>query len=159
MIVVSDTSPLHYLILIDCAHLLPELYGRVITTLEVVEELSRVKTPQKVREWVAEPPAWLEIQEPTIPLIELPKLGLGEASAITLAKELAAELLLIDERYGTQIAQSSGLLVTGTLGVLKGAARRGLISLPVALEALRHTTYRYTPKLFEQLLKDDDASE
>lgn len=159
MIVVSDTSPLHYLILIDCAHLLPELYGRVITTLEVVDELSREKTPQKVRAWVAEPPAWLEVQKPTIPLIELPKLGLGEASAITLAKELAAELLLIDERYGTHIAQSSGLLVTGTLGVLKGAARCGLISLPVALEALRHTTYRYTPKLFEQLLKDDDAPE
>lgn len=159
MIVVSDASPLHYLILIDCAHLLHELYGRVVTTPEVVEELSREKTPAKVRQWLANSPDWLEIRKSNTPPLALPKLGPGEASAISLAKELSAELLLIDERYGAQIAKSSGLLVTGTLGVLKVASRQKLVSLPVALDALRGTTYRCTQQLLDHLLQEENDLE
>jgi predicted nucleic acid-binding protein len=53
MIVISDTSPINYLILIECVNVLPELYGRVVIPEGVFEELQRLSTPQVVREWVA----------------------------------------------------------------------------------------------------------
>ena len=39
MIVIADTSPLNYLVLIDCVELLPGLYGRVIVPQAVFDEL------------------------------------------------------------------------------------------------------------------------
>ena len=39
MIVVSDTSPLNYLVLIDLQHILPELFERILIPAAVREEL------------------------------------------------------------------------------------------------------------------------
>lgn len=49
MIVVSDTTPLNYLVLIDQSHLLHELYGRVLIPGAVRDEMQRTDTPEKVR--------------------------------------------------------------------------------------------------------------
>jgi len=49
MIVVSDNSPLQYLILIECIDALPALYGQVLTAPQVIDELSHVETPDVVR--------------------------------------------------------------------------------------------------------------
>lgn len=97
MIVVSDTSPLHYLILINRVDLLPELFGQVVTTPIVVEEMSQPSSPEKVRRWASQLPAWLELKEPSSYLPEVARLDRGEASAISLASELRAGIL-IDER-------------------------------------------------------------
>ncbi len=50
MIVVSDTSPLNYLILIEAERILPELYGRVIIPEEVLRELQVEGSPKKVQD-------------------------------------------------------------------------------------------------------------
>jgi predicted nucleic acid-binding protein len=52
MIVVSDNSPLQYLILIECIDALPVLYGQVLTTPQVIDELNQAQTPDVVRAWV-----------------------------------------------------------------------------------------------------------
>ena len=52
----------------------------------------------------------------------------GEAEAIVVAAELAADLLLVDEKGDRRIAIDRGLEVTGLLGVLAEAKARGLIS-------------------------------
>lgn len=156
MIVVSDTTPLHYLVLIDEVHLLPALFGRVVTTPEVIEEMNHPQTPEKLRQWAENKPDWLEVQAPTRRLPATARLGQGEAAAISLASELGADVLLIDERDGTRVARAEGLFATGTLGVLKAASKRGLVVLRDALTALAATNYRRSPKLFEKLIEDDE---
>ncbi|MFM7091785.1 MAG: DUF3368 domain-containing protein [Bacteroidota bacterium] len=52
----------------------------------------------------------------------------GEAEAIILASEIEADLILLDEALGRYHAKHAGLKVTGTIGVLIKAKKRGLIS-------------------------------
>ena len=153
MIVVSDTSPLHYLILIKREELLPQVYGRVVAPAVVIEELSRAEAPDSVRRWVAKRPAWLEIRTPQLVTPETSLLGSGEAAAISLAHEIGAKVVLIDERQGAKIARSEGLFVTGTLGVLEAGASRGLISLADSLAALEQTNFHRSATLFANLLR------
>jgi len=62
MIVIADTTPLNYLVLIDCVRVLPQLYGRVLIPPAVWQEFQRPETPEAVRAWLAKRPAWLEIR-------------------------------------------------------------------------------------------------
>jgi predicted nucleic acid-binding protein len=120
MIVVSDTTPLNYLILIEAADVLPALFGRVYAPKAVMLELSDPRSPQPVREWASSPPAWLTVQEPAQVDATLPKkLHKGEVEAISLAQELGADWVLIDERKASREAEGRGLRVAGTLGILE----------------------------------------
>jgi len=130
-VVISDTSPLHSLVLIGHVELLPGLYTEVLIPEAVADELRRPATPEPVRRWIADPPQWLQV----VPLTALPsfrpldRLDRGEHDAILLALHLKADLVLMDDREGAEEARSLGLSVTGTLGILDRAAERGLIEL------------------------------
>ncbi len=52
MIVVADTTPVNYLVLIDAADLLPRLFGQVRIPPAVFAELQDPETPDPVRAWV-----------------------------------------------------------------------------------------------------------
>ncbi len=65
MIVVADTTPIRYLVVIERDHLLPSLYGRVLIPPAVAEEVNHESTPDAVRAWLASRPSWLEIRQPT----------------------------------------------------------------------------------------------
>ena len=99
MLVVADTSPINYLILVQHELLLPILYTRVVIPPAVSSELQRPRTPASVRQWVASPPAWFAVQLPQQPLPaqQFPQLGAGEREAIPLAQELHATALLMDD--------------------------------------------------------------
>lgn len=146
MLVVSDSSPLRYLILVDSADILPKMFGRVVAPPEVVAELNQPKTPEAVRTWVAARPAWLEVQGPA-ETMEAKGLGLGERQAISLAQEIRAEAVLLDDRDAVKEAKSRGLMVLGTLALLDEAASRGLIGdLHGTLERLvKETNFRRNP--------------
>jgi predicted nucleic acid-binding protein len=106
MIVISDTSPLNYLILIDCVDVLPELYGRVLIPQGVFEELQQKSTPQTIKDWIAARPDWLEIRQTRVqPDAALELLGVGERQAICLAQELKAAAIIIDEERGRKEAR------------------------------------------------------
>src|SRR5438128_517586 len=62
MIVISNTTPLNYLILIGLIEVLPALYGQVAIPEAVFSELQRDKTPQVVRDWIANRPLWLLVR-------------------------------------------------------------------------------------------------
>jgi len=55
----------------------------------------------------------------------------------------------MDERRGVRPARQK-LCVTGTLGVLIQAARRGLVDIEAAFTDLQATDFRCTPELFKQ---------
>ena len=151
MIVVADTAPLNYLILIEQTGILPELYGRVIIPEAVVQELRHPSAPPSVRSWMGEPPVWLEIQRVQCPKADatLEALDEGEREAIQLALELHAHLLLIDEKAGRQAAVRHSLRVAGTLAVLEQAAEHGLLDFPKALKRLQKTNFRLSADILE----------
>lgn len=151
MIVVSDTSPLNYLVLTDLEWILPILFGTVIVPGAVYDELRASSAPEKVKSWVATSPPWIEVQTPPPVSSELLILDAGEREVIALAERLNARLVLLDEARGRQAATQRGLNVAGTLAVLQRAADRGLISLPDAIERLQRTSFRASPKLLESL--------
>ena len=59
MIVVSDTSPLNYLILIETAEVLPVIFECVYIPTAVASELTNPAAPAAVKHWMSNPPAWL----------------------------------------------------------------------------------------------------
>ena len=153
MIVVADTSPLRYLILIEEIRVLPALYGRLIVPPGVVAELNQERTPSVVREWLSARPEWLQIQAPQQELSSLRDvLGAGEREAIALASELSADALLMDDRDGRREAEKRNLAVLGTLRVLADAAEHGLLNLRVAFDCLRQTNFRADEQLMQRLL-------
>ncbi len=85
-VVVADTSPLNYLVLIEAIDLLPRLYRRVLIPQEVFQELREPGAPPPVGAWIDEPPEWLEVRRaPMVVDPALDALDPGERAAILLA--------------------------------------------------------------------------
>ncbi len=154
MIVIADTTPLNYLVLIDLAEILPQLYGRVLIPQAVWEEFQSPETPEAVGAWVTQPPTWLEIRpvkRGADPAIQ--DLGAGEREAIALAEELHADRLIMDDRAARRVATQRNLIVIGTLGVLAEAAERGLVDFSDAVARLQRTTFYVSPEVLNPLLE------
>ena len=143
MIVVADSGPLHYLILLEQVDLLRRFYGQVLVPEAVANELSTSGAPAVVRDWITAPPSWVEVRHvaPDVVAAITDDLDLGERSAIALAETLHADLLLIDEAAGRAEAKRRHLRVTGTLGVLRSGAEQGLVNVPDLLERLKATSF------------------
>jgi len=159
MIVIADTSPVNYLILIGEIELLPQLYGRVIIPTMVLEELGAETAPAVVREWVLAPPDWLESRS-SVNVIEkelAELLDKGESEAIQIASELNADLLIIDEKLGRQIAVRRGLKIVGTIGILALAGERSLIDVEKTVGKLEKTNFHVSSHLKEFLKKSKNS--
>jgi predicted nucleic acid-binding protein len=156
ILVVADTGPLRYLVLIEAIDLLARLYDRVIIPHAVFAELTHVHAPVVVREWASALPPWAEIKHAS--RIELGGLlDPGEAEAIALAQELKADSLLLDETEARQEALRLGLPVSGTVGILEKAAERNWINLREAFQRLSRTNFHIARDLLQQALQRDAA--
>ena len=153
-LVIADTGPINYLILIEHIDVLPALFEKVILPSVVRDELTAA-TPL-VRQWIADPPAWVEVRKTSNVHQDasLESLDAGEGDAIALAVEIHADLLLMDDREGVIAARSKGLTVTGTLGVLGLAAHHGLLNLAEAFDRLKRTNFHYRQEIMDQLLDE-----
>ena len=149
--VVSDTSPLHYLVECEAIEILPALFGEILIPPAVHRELQHPKTPVGVRAWAHVLPDWVSVRQP-IELDYSLKVDEGEMEAICLAKEVGATAILIDDRKGRAQAVRSGLRVAGTLGLLEAAAGRGLVDLPDKIQRLRQTSARLDEKLIRAIV-------
>lgn len=154
MIVVADTTPLNYLVLIGEIELLPALYQSVLIPPEVHRELKHPDAPPAVRTWALILPAWCEVRSPvSAPDSTLNDLDAGEREAIQLALEAGVNILLMDESEGRQEALRRHLKVTGTLAVLEKAGQRGLIDFRSALDQLEQTNFRLSPSIRREFLQ------
>src|SRR5208282_1958642 len=62
VIVLSDTTPINYLVLTGFAEILPALFDEIVIPTAVQSELLHARTPDAVRQWIGQPPAWLSIR-------------------------------------------------------------------------------------------------
>lgn len=153
MIVIADTSPINYLIVIDEIDILPTLFNEVIIPQAVFEELSHEKAPTIVNDFIANKPDWLKVEaaefsaDPT-----LARLGKGERQAIILAESLNADYLVIDERAGFAEAMRRNLRAIGTLFILELAAKDNLLELRASVEKLLKTSFRVSPNIVKAIL-------
>jgi predicted nucleic acid-binding protein len=151
MLVVSDASPLNVLIRTSLIGILPALYRKIIVPSAVGSEMSHPAAPQSVRDFIGAPPAWVEVRTPS-KLLVLAGLDAGERAAISLATEISADLLLIDEKRGRRAARDLHLRMIGTIGMLELAALRGLIDLEESLKNIRATDFSVSDEIIHAAL-------
>ncbi|WP_435016003.1 DUF3368 domain-containing protein [Tundrisphaera sp. TA3] len=156
MIVVSDTTPLNYLILIGEQEVLARLFGQVIIPPAVLEEMRREKAPEPVRAWAKNLPDWVTVRAPVQILPGLTaKLHEGEIHAISLAAELNAatgprlDWILIDDWDARKAARALKFPLLGTINILEEAAVRGFLDIQEAATRLRSTNYRATADQYQ----------
>ncbi|MCB9287674.1 MAG: DUF3368 domain-containing protein [Lewinellaceae bacterium] len=155
MIVISDTSAISGLIKIQRLSLLNDLFLEILIPPAVQSELEELKrfhydlTPFEKADWI---------------IIRKPKdsalvskfeqvLDRGEAEAITLAKELKADFLLLDEKKGRNIAEEEGLTVIGLAGILIRAKQLEFIPLvKPLLDELIKSNFRISASLYKTVL-------
>ena len=153
MLVVADTSPFIGLLKIGLVDVLPRLYGSVVIPPQVAAELAGARRPPEVRAFAASPPTWLTIQSPTA-LEVIPDVDDGERAAISLARELNADVLLIDENVGRQAAIARNIRTLRTTAPLLDAAKAGaLTDLSDAYNKLAATNFRVNRKVLDELLQ------
>lgn len=156
MIIVSNTSPISNLAAIGKLDLLQQLYTNIIIPIAVYKEI--------INSGETEPATlaiqnldWIKTQSVTNKslLQELQTiLDLGEAEAITLAVELNADRLIIDERRGRNEAKKQGLQVTGILGIILAVKQQGLIDLvKPLLDDLRVNGFWINEPLYAEVLR------
>ncbi|MEO7029937.1 MAG: hypothetical protein ABI147_11105 [Acidobacteriaceae bacterium] len=143
MIVVADTSAFNYLVQMGRAEILHTLYGRVVIPHAVHDELLALGAPRAVSAWATDLPHWVDVVSAMridFTLSEL--LGAGEREAISLAIEISANLVLMDDQPGRIAAEERGLIVSGTLFVLLQASRRRLLDFESAIAELKSLGFR-----------------
>ncbi|MGB2623415.1 MAG: hypothetical protein WA857_09470 [Candidatus Acidiferrum sp.] len=152
---VSNTTLLRYLIAIEQEQLLPKVYGQIFVPRAVHEELTHARTPIKVREFLAAPPAWYQIRDALrglgspFPLV----LDRGEQEAILLAEFLRADVLLIDDRVGRSVARDRNLFISGTIGVLEIGDALGFLSdFPKTIANLKTSGFFLSESLEQEIM-------
>ena len=127
MIVVSDSGPLIALSRLGMVPILHELFGEILIPEEVRREVVE-RGKGKPGSDIIEKAEWVKVEEveDLSVVILSQEIERGEAEAIILAKELNADLLLLDEKIPREIAKSLGLKVAGTVGLIYEALKRGI---------------------------------
>jgi len=150
--VVSNTGPILALARIGHLDLLHDLFSNIIlppaVKAEIIDETSAAAVAAA---------AWISVQHVHDALaVQLlrEELDAGESEAVVLAKEISADLILIDERAATRRARMLGLTVIGTLGVLLAAKQNGHVAtIKPLMDQLRSLDFYMSTELYEEVLK------
>ena len=155
MIVVCDTSPLNYLILVGTEGVLPVLFEQVLAPPAVLLEMRHVKAPNGS----VAGPSFLHPGSRSRASIDrvFDRLGPGELEAIALAIEIGADRALIDDRAALAIANQLGVACLGTLAVLDLAAEKGLVDIPTVVSELGKTSFHASQRLIDRLVQRDES--
>ncbi|MGA2349583.1 MAG: DUF3368 domain-containing protein [Terracidiphilus sp.] len=146
MLAVSNTSPISNLAAIGHLGLLKSQFSELWIPDAVFVELTAHPDP------IAQTTIQAAIRDQLIRIgtprdsgllrLLLLQLHRGEAEEIALTTDIDAEIVLIDEQEGRQLASKTGLAVTGVLGVLLRAKRAGEIAaIKPEIALLRHKSH------------------
>lgn len=159
MIVISDATPIISLLKINRLDLLEQLFGSVRIPKGVFAELTENQRFQEEAK-IVEDSVFIqvveEIDDSYVSLLRRSTgLDLGESEAIFLSDNGKADLLLMDEARGREVAVRMGIRVMGTIGILALAYEDSLLSseeIKSAIEVLRDSGRHISDRLYEQLL-------
>jgi predicted nucleic acid-binding protein len=149
-VIIGDSSALVALAVVNQLELLEKLYDRLYIPQAVFDEVTQIGKPQsdKLRQFLQS-----KVKRVNLTLTQL-GLGLGELEAITLYKELDADVLLIDDNRAKKYASLNGVTVIGSLGVLVKAKEKGHIEkVKTLLEELQKSEVYISHKLIEKVLE------
>jgi hypothetical protein len=164
MPIVSNTSPVLNLAIVDLLHLLQHQFGEILVPPAVLDEMRldmNFPGVDRINQSMQE--GWLRASElENVQLAQALRRDLddGEAEAIALSLQLGFDTVLIDEHDGRSIARSMGLRPVGILGILVRAKRMGEItSVKQALQKLRNEAGFYiSDHLFASILSQAGES-
>ena len=144
--VIADASVLIALSNIGQLDLLQWLFGELLVPPAVAREVTaRAMLPPWVRTQALDRPLDFRVGEA--------QLDDGESEAISLALELGAGRLILDDRPARRLAKALGLPVVGTAGLILLARRKELIpAVRPVLDALRAWGFRLSDEVYEELL-------
>lgn len=165
MIVVSDTTPIISLLKMNRLQLLHSLFGRVCIPFAVFEELTGNPNYQDEVS-ILRGSDFIQVEEVAnagdVQVIKNDGLDIGESEAIVLAKQLSADVLLMDEAKGRLVASRYGLQIMGTVGILLQAFKDGLLSYHEIIDcvfSLRRNHRRISENLLMDLMKEIERIE
>ncbi len=154
MRIVADSSPLIAFSILNYLDLLPHIFSEIYIPQAVNAEVTTWSKPhsQKLRKFLKNKVRTVQ-NEVAVGLLKK-DVGLGEAEVIILALENGIENLLIDDHKGRKIAQTQGLNLVGSIGVLLQAKRTGLIKeVKPNLDKLIANRIRIGKNLYQKALK------
>lgn len=142
-VVIADTSCLVLLEKIHQLDLLKSCYDQVFITPAIEDEFRNLIPP------------WIKVRSPSNEFFQkilMRTIGPGESSALALAMEIPKAILILDDLKARKIAKSLDLNLTGTLGVIVGAKKKGVIpSVSSILDQLQETDFRVSPSVVKKI--------
>ena len=159
MTIVCDTSPLLLFARADRLGLLSALYQRVVVPGAVLQEVN-VQADEPARQ------IQVHVQQDVFQRKEAQgrsldavgeNMGRGERAAIALARELDAELVVLDDEQGRTEARRHGLSITGSIGILIEAKERDVIaSMRRELDRLVGEGLWIDEQLYDRVLREHE---
>jgi len=158
MIVVSNSGPLISLAKIGKFFLLRQLFQKIIIAeavyAEVVKEGRGRPGEKEIKEALGKWIKKISVNNQLAVEVLLPELKRGEAESIVLARELKADLFLLDDKYARDIAEASGLEVKGTVGILFTAKEMNIMkNLKEVIDDLREKGFYLKEDVYQRILQ------
>ena len=153
MKVVVNTSPLVALDRIGQLGILQKLFGEVIRPQSVVDELQAGRSAYGGSDELYRA-VWLQTVEDPPEMVLRKELGAGETAVIAVALRIKADLVILDDLAARNVAAELGMNITGTLGLLMAAHKKGFLpDLKGAIEALKMSGFRISDAVNASILK------
>ncbi|MCF8372773.1 MAG: DUF3368 domain-containing protein [Bacteroidales bacterium] len=157
MIIISDTTAIANLIMINQLDILHKVAGDIVIPQAVADEIKALEEFEVDlsvyfnSEWIIKSSAKNQhlVQE----LMNM--LDAGESEAIVLAKELNADYIIIDEKHGREIAKSQGLRTIGLVGILHQAKQKKVIDKvkPILDDLINNAGFWIDKGFYKQVLE------
>ncbi len=154
---IVNSSPLIFLAKLGKLDILKELFDEIIIPEAVYNE-AVVEGSSHEESSIIKNTEWIKVEKVrNYQLVRflMEFIDYGESEVIVLAIEKNADIVILDDKDARKIARGFGLKVTGTIGVLMLAKRRGLIKeVKPLIEELIREGFRISNDLLKAILKE-----